>query len=454
MVGCNSKTTGQSCTITCDQGYTAGEGVTVTSYDCTATGAAGAGTAEFFPPSCSAKECTETAVANSVGHTKAGSIQGKTTETVQVTCASGYYGGGTFKCMPTGTFAGTACSENVCGLDTITYTGGSAMNAAAATAEWVKVGCAIGTPLATTVTGLDTIQPAAGYSSCTVTCEAHNGKFKVVASQINECEAEVKPCDVNAVCTDTPGSFTCKCNPGYIGAGLAKSKPDDPIGCDPAKCAVPTDQDGRTLTDCADQKTADVGCQMSCDDGYKLIAGVKGAKTCTATGQTTSEFLAVPQCSAATCDEPTDLTGRTSTGCIGKVTEETCQVTCDDGYEDQASDSGTTSTQSSSDDDDDDDDDQEKDRSGEQTCTAIKFQDKSEYPAALLPNCAAVKCPDPPAQTGRSATNCNDKKTSQTGCAIQCDQGYKVKSGLEGAKTCTGVLRGKSAYAPALPICD
>ena len=36
---------------------------------------------------------------------------------------------------------------------------------------------------------------------------------------INEC-MEKSPCDENAQCTNTPGSFTCDCNEGYSGNGM------------------------------------------------------------------------------------------------------------------------------------------------------------------------------------------------------------------------------------------
>ena len=37
---------------------------------------------------------------------------------------------------------------------------------------------------------------------------------------INECET-TNPCDSNAACTDTDGSFTCACNNGFMGDGLS-----------------------------------------------------------------------------------------------------------------------------------------------------------------------------------------------------------------------------------------
>ena len=39
----------------------------------------------------------------------------------------------------------------------------------------------------------------------------------VAISDENECDRE--PCDVNADCENTDGSFICRCLPGYVGSG-------------------------------------------------------------------------------------------------------------------------------------------------------------------------------------------------------------------------------------------
>ena len=39
-------------------------------------------------------------------------------------------------------------------------------------------------------------------------------------TDINECENGDDNCNENANCTNTEGSFTCSCNPGYTGDGV------------------------------------------------------------------------------------------------------------------------------------------------------------------------------------------------------------------------------------------
>ena len=37
---------------------------------------------------------------------------------------------------------------------------------------------------------------------------------------VDECATDTGNCNTNALCTNTPGSFTCTCNLGYSGDGL------------------------------------------------------------------------------------------------------------------------------------------------------------------------------------------------------------------------------------------
>ena len=37
---------------------------------------------------------------------------------------------------------------------------------------------------------------------------------------IDECAVDSDKCDPNAICTNTPGGFTCRCKKGYRGNGI------------------------------------------------------------------------------------------------------------------------------------------------------------------------------------------------------------------------------------------
>ena len=37
---------------------------------------------------------------------------------------------------------------------------------------------------------------------------------------VNECMAATSPCDANAECTNSAGSFSCSCNTGFTGDGM------------------------------------------------------------------------------------------------------------------------------------------------------------------------------------------------------------------------------------------
>ena len=40
-------------------------------------------------------------------------------------------------------------------------------------------------------------------------------------SDIDECPADTSPCDANADCTNTDGSFSCTCKKGFTGDGVS-----------------------------------------------------------------------------------------------------------------------------------------------------------------------------------------------------------------------------------------
>ena len=81
-----------------------------------------------------------------------------------------------------------------------------------------------------------------GNCDCTnSSCSCHNGYFgngffclgllsrhaaciskysyKLLLTDIDECENELHDCDMNATCTNTIGNFECTCNDGFLGDG-------------------------------------------------------------------------------------------------------------------------------------------------------------------------------------------------------------------------------------------
>ena len=44
-------------------------------------------------------------------------------------------------------------------------------------------------------------------------------RFVILSSDIDECSADSSPCDENANCTNSDGSYTCNCKQGFSGNG-------------------------------------------------------------------------------------------------------------------------------------------------------------------------------------------------------------------------------------------
>ena len=42
----------------------------------------------------------------------------------------------------------------------------------------------------------------------------------ILCIDVDECNIPSNNCGTNALCTNTPGSFTCTCNHGYTGDGV------------------------------------------------------------------------------------------------------------------------------------------------------------------------------------------------------------------------------------------
>ena len=66
------------------------------------------------------------------------------------------------------------------------------------------------------------------YNTCIQFLQYYHHYFIIIASyawiiiDIDECSTGT-PCDTNAACTDTDGSYDCTCNSGYEGNGVTCS---------------------------------------------------------------------------------------------------------------------------------------------------------------------------------------------------------------------------------------
>jgi MYXO-CTERM domain-containing protein len=78
---------------------------------------------------------------------------------------------------------------------------------------------------------------ATAADGCSDTCQTEPGYTCATAGAAcvddDECAAGTDDCDVNATCTNTPGSFECACNVGYAGDGRTCADVDE--------CAAGTD---------------------------------------------------------------------------------------------------------------------------------------------------------------------------------------------------------------------
>ena len=58
-----------------------------------------------------------------------------------------------------------------------------------------------------------------GSSSSDISAEYNGFSVFYFAVDINECSTNNGGCDINAVCLNTGGGYTCTCNSGYTGDG-------------------------------------------------------------------------------------------------------------------------------------------------------------------------------------------------------------------------------------------
>ena len=162
-------TTGQTTTVTCDTGYSGSSTVT-----CGTDG-------QFNTLTCTAKTCTPTGnIANS-NKADAGSITGTTTETVTITCDTGYSGGGKTTCAASGTFTTLpTCAANSCTPTNVANSNKADIGSiTGTTSQTVKVTCNAGF----SGTGTTVCQTSGVFSSIPICIKCVSGKYNDAPDQ-------------------------------------------------------------------------------------------------------------------------------------------------------------------------------------------------------------------------------------------------------------------------------
>jgi len=154
---------------------------------------------------CSALSCIATEVANS-DHAATQSITGVTEDVVTVTCLPGYTGGGDTSCGSSGTFSTLMCVANSCSPTEVANSNRAADGSiTGVTEEEVSVSC------------------DAGYTGDGVTTCETTGYFSSLICSPNSCTAtEVSYSDhssSDSVSGVTGDSVAISCDAGYIGSG-------------------------------------------------------------------------------------------------------------------------------------------------------------------------------------------------------------------------------------------
>lgn len=109
---------------------------------------------------------------------------------------------------------GNPCTNDTCSAGSCSYTPSSAP------------GCVpvCGNALLELDEGCDDGNAMAG-DGCSAACVIESGyectTQAMPCMDIDECAMGTDNCDMNAICTNTPGHFDCACNMGYYGDGVA-----------------------------------------------------------------------------------------------------------------------------------------------------------------------------------------------------------------------------------------
>jgi cysteine-rich repeat protein/parallel beta-helix repeat protein len=112
-------------------------------------------------------------------------------------------------------------------------------------------------------------------AACTVTPGYTCSGSPSVCVDVNECMVNNGGCSPNASCTNTPGSYTCACNPGYVGDGVTCSQLV-------ATCTDGIQNGTETGVDCGGGSCAPCGLGQGCNAASDCVSGVCMGGVCVA----------------------------------------------------------------------------------------------------------------------------------------------------------------------------
>jgi len=257
----------------------------------------------------------------------------------------------------------------------------------------------------------------------------------------DECADGSNDCDPNASCTNEIGSFTCTCKEGFTGNGTF---------CTAVTCDIPTINFGEITCTGAEGSYGET-CIVACDDGYIGDTSV----TCGNDGN----WDKVPSCNAITCSIPPIEAGEITCNSAEGVVNETCKVTCDDGYTGDTSvtcgnDGNWDKTPSCNDIDECSESADNCDANasctndiGSFTCTC------KEGFAGNGTSCTAITCPSLSTPQNGNPPSCTDDENYGSVCTFTCMTGYAIV----GVSTLTCAGDGSSeigSYDNPPPTCE
>ncbi len=378
---CLNTPSGGSCTLTCDPGYTASGNATCT---------LGAWSSETCTPSACGQPSAPT---NGVYGACNGTASGGS---CTLTCDAGYTASGNATCS-FGVWSIETCAPNACAQPTAPANG----------AYGACNGTASGGSCALTC---DPGYTASGNSTCAL------GVWSSETCTPNGCAQPSAPANgTYAACNATASGGSCvlTCDPGYTASGNATCS----LGawstetCSPNACAQPSAPANGTYAACNNTSSGG-SCALTCDAGY------------TASGNATCSLGAwsSPTCDANPCAQPAAPANGSYSACANTPSGGSCALACATGYT----------------------------ASGSATCTLGTWSTES---------CDPDGCTQPSAPANGTYAACASTPSGGT-CALTCAAGYNASSdatctlGTWSTPTCDLACTNDSHCGGTTPICD